>query len=79
MVRVFLARDLGDVPAEQRHDRHDEEADLQIVRIDLDEAVGMVLAGEITNASCVAGLLAAARARDAGWSVLRRPDTPLPG
>jgi ADP-ribose pyrophosphatase len=79
LVRVFLARDLGEVPAEQRHDRHDEEADLQIVRIDLDEAVGMVLAGEVTNGPCVAGLLAAARARDAGWSVLRRADTPLPG
>ena len=78
LVRVFLARDLGDVPSAQRHDRRDEEADLQIVRIDLDEAVGMVLAGEITNASCVAGLLAAARARDAGWSVLRRADSPLP-
>ncbi|MGC1210168.1 MAG: NUDIX hydrolase [Micromonospora sp.] len=78
VVRVFLARDLADVPAEQRHDRREEEADLQVVRVDLDEAVGMVLAGEITNASCVAGLLAAARARDAGWSVLRRADTPLP-
>ena len=78
-VRVFLARDLADVPAEHRHDRRDEEADLQIVRIDLDEAVGMVLAGEITNASAVAGLLAAARARDVGWSALRRPEAPLPG
>ncbi|SCG49384.1 NUDIX domain-containing protein [Micromonospora halophytica] len=78
VVRVFLARDLADVPAEQRHQRSDEEADLQVVRVDLDEAVGMVLAGEITNASCVAGLLAAARARDAGWSVLRRSDAPLP-
>ncbi|SCG75175.1 NUDIX domain-containing protein [Micromonospora inositola] len=78
VVRIFLGRDLADVPAEQRHDRRDEEADLQVVRVDLDEAVGMVLAGEITNASCVAGLLAAARARDAGWSMLRRPDAPLP-
>ncbi|RGC65231.1 ADP-ribose pyrophosphatase [Micromonospora sp. MW-13] len=78
VVRVFLARDLADVPAGRRHQRSEEEADLQVVRIDLDEAVRMVLAGEITNASAVAGLLAAARARDAGWSVLRRPDAPLP-
>ncbi|MEH0939222.1 NUDIX hydrolase [Micromonospora psammae] len=78
VVRVFLARDLREVPAEQRHERREEEADIQIVRLDLDEAVGMVLAGEITNGPCVAGLLAAARARDAGWSVLRRPDAPLP-
>ena len=78
VVRVFLARDLADVPAEARHERREEEADIQIVRLDLDEAVGMVLAGEITNGPCVAGLLAAARARDAGWSVLRRADAPLP-
>ncbi|SCF45967.1 NUDIX domain-containing protein [Micromonospora mirobrigensis] len=79
LVRIFLARDLGEVPQGQRHERTDEEADLQVVRLDLDEAVGMVLAGEITNGPCVAGLLAAARARDAGWSVLRRADAPLPG
>ncbi|MFI6271830.1 NUDIX domain-containing protein [Micromonospora zamorensis] len=78
LVRVFLARDLAEVPADERHERRDEEADLQIVRIDLDEAVAMVLAGEITNASAVAGLLATARARDTGWSTLRRSDAPLP-
>ncbi|MFC0005500.1 NUDIX domain-containing protein [Micromonospora siamensis] len=79
LVRIFLARDLAEVPQRQRHERTDEEADLQVVRLDLNEAVGMVLAGEITNGPCVAGLLAAARARDAGWSVLRRADAPLPG
>ncbi|MET8553139.1 NUDIX hydrolase [Micromonospora zamorensis] len=78
LVRVFLARDLAEVPADERHERRDEEADLQVVRIDLDEAVAMVLAGEITNASAVAGLLATARSRDAGWSTLRRADAPLP-
>ncbi|WP_406068438.1 NUDIX domain-containing protein [Micromonospora sp. NBC_01638] len=78
LVRVYLARELADVPADERHERSDEEADLQIVRIDLDEAVGMVLTGEITNASAVAGLLAAARARDTGWSALRHADVPLP-
>ncbi|MFC4147231.1 NUDIX domain-containing protein [Micromonospora mangrovi] len=78
VVRVFLARDLADVPPQQRHQRSEEEADLQVVRVDLDEAVRMVLAGEITNASCVAGLLAAARARDTGFTELRRPDAPLP-
>ncbi|MET8234329.1 NUDIX hydrolase [Micromonospora sp. NPDC005298] len=78
IVRVFLARDLGDVPVDERHERHDEEADLQVVRIDLDEAVAMVLAGEVTNASAVAGLLAAARARDTGFTALRRADAPLP-
>ncbi|KXK58613.1 ADP-ribose pyrophosphatase [Micromonospora rosaria] len=79
LVRIFLARDLAEVPADKRHQRHDEEADMQVVRLDLDEAVRMVLAGEITNAACVAGLLATVRARDTGWSVLRRADAPLPG
>ncbi|MEU8424782.1 NUDIX hydrolase [Micromonospora sp. NPDC048835] len=77
VVRVFLARDLADVPADERHERHDEEADLQVVRIDLDEAVAMVLAGEVTNAAAVAGLLAVARARDTGFTSLRRADAPL--
>ncbi|MGC4897569.1 NUDIX domain-containing protein [Micromonospora sp. DT31] len=78
VIRVFLARDLAEVPAGQRHDRRDEEADMQVVRVDLDEAVRMVLAGEITNAACVAGLFAAARARDGGFAELRDPRAPLP-
>ncbi|WIM94580.1 NUDIX hydrolase [Actinoplanes oblitus] len=62
-VLVFLARDLAEVPAGERHARAEEEADLEVVRVDLDEAVAMVLRGEITNAAAVAGLLAAARVR----------------
>jgi ADP-ribose pyrophosphatase len=65
------------VPPEQRHERRDEEADLEVCRVPLDEAVAMVLAGEITNAACVAGVLAAARVRDAGWVTARPADTPL--
>ena len=65
-IRIFLARELGEVSTAERHERTQEEAELEVVRLDLDRAVGMVLAGEITNAACVAGLLAAARARDTG-------------
>ena len=75
-IRLFLARDLSPVPDEERHERTDEEADIEIAWLDLDEAVAMVLRGEITNASAVAGLLAAARARDDGWATLRPADTP---
>jgi 8-oxo-dGDP phosphatase len=71
MIRLFLVRGLAPVPAPQRHDRRDEEADMQVRLVDLDEAVRMVLAGEVTNAAAVAGLLAAARARDSGWATLR--------
>lgn len=77
MIRIFLARDLSEVPQDQRHERRDEEADMEVVWFDLDRAVAMVLAGEITNAACVAGLLAAARARDTGYEQLRPADTPF--
>ena len=71
-IRLFLARDLAPVPESQRHSRTDEEADLEVARIDLDEAVAMVLRGEVTNAAAVGGLLAAVRARDEGWATLRQ-------
>jgi 8-oxo-dGTP pyrophosphatase MutT (NUDIX family) len=75
-IRIFLARDLSPVPEDERHDRTGEEADLEIAWFDLDEAVAMVLRGEITNAAAVGGLMSAARARDDGWATLRPADTP---
>ncbi|HEX6501075.1 MAG TPA: NUDIX hydrolase [Micromonosporaceae bacterium] len=77
LIRLFLARDLAPVPHHERHNRSDEEAGLTVRMVDLDEAVGMVFTGEITNAACVAGLLAAARARELDWAPLRPADTPL--
>lgn len=77
-IRIFLARDLAAVPDALLHARTHEETDLVVRRMDLDEAVRLVLAGEITNAACVAGVLAAARARDLDWSTLRPADAPLP-
>lgn len=78
IIRIFLARDLAPVPDALRHVRTHEETHLVASRVDLDEAVRMALGGEITNAACVAGVLAAARARDLGWSTLRPADAPLP-
>ena len=75
-IRIFLARDLSPVPEDERHERTDEEADLEVAWFDLDEAVAMILRGEITNSSTVAALLAAARAREDGWATLRPADTP---
>lgn len=77
-VRVFLARGLVEVGRPAGPD--DEEADLSVVRLSLADAVCQVLAGEIVNASAVAGLLAAQavlagiaqpRPVDASW-----PDRP---
>ncbi len=77
-VRVFLARGLTEVGRPTGGDN--EEADLEVVRLPLAEAVHQVLAGEIINAPTVAGLLAAQivlagtaqpRPVDASW-----PDRP---
>ncbi|AOS64403.1 NUDIX domain-containing protein [Actinoalloteichus hymeniacidonis] len=75
VVRVFLATDLHEV--ETMAAEGNEEADLVVHRVPLDEAVRMVVAGEIVNASTATGLLAAravltglaeARDVDAPWS-----------
>ncbi len=75
-IRVFLARDLS--PSPHPHPREHEEAGLTVARVPLDEAVAKVLSGQITNGPAVAGLLAAARARDLGWAPLRALDAPPP-
>ncbi len=77
-VRVYLARDLAPVPAADRHVGADEETDLGVHRVDLDEAVAAVFTGDIQNSLAVAGLLAAAYARDHQWSTLRPADVPWP-
>ena len=56
-VRVFLACGLSEVRRPDGAD--DEEADLEIHRVPLDDAVRRVLSGEIVNSSTAAGLLAA--------------------
>jgi ADP-ribose pyrophosphatase len=78
LIRLFLARDLSEVPPDQRHTREYEEADLTVQRFALDKAVTMALTGEITNSACLIGVLAAAEARQRGWATLRPVDTPLP-
>ena len=78
VVRVFLARELSSVGREIADG--DEETDLVVGRFPLEQAVRMVLAGEVVNASSVAGILAAwavvagglpARTVEAAW-----PDRP---
>ncbi len=77
-VRIFLARGLSDVPADDRHVGVEEETDLGVHRRPLDDAVAAVLAGEIENSLACTGILAAARARDLSWTPLRPPDAPWP-
>lgn len=78
VIRLFVARGLSDVPNEGRYHREHEEAELVTVRVSLDEAVAMVLRGEIGNAAAVVGVLGAARLRDQGWPPGRDPDAQPP-
>jgi ADP-ribose pyrophosphatase len=72
-IRLFLARELSPVPAEHRHTRTAEEAELEVTWVPLDDAVLMVMSGEIANAAAMVGLLGAAQARDRDWKSLRPP------
>jgi ADP-ribose pyrophosphatase len=78
IIRLFLARDLDDVPEGERHERTHEEAAMTVTRVPLDTAVTMALSGEITNAACIIGILATAQAKARNWATLRQLDEPLP-
>lgn len=74
-VRVFLARGLTEVGRPPGAD--DEEADLEVLRLPLAEAVHQVLTGEIVSSPTVAGLLAL-QAVLTGGAELRAVDAPWP-
>jgi len=78
IVRVFLARGLVDVPPEERHVQTEEEADMPVRRVPLNEACTAAQAGRLHSAMAVAGLFAAAQAREQGWARLRPADEPWP-
>jgi 8-oxo-dGTP pyrophosphatase MutT (NUDIX family) len=75
-IRIFLARDLAEVPVADRFVPEHEELTLTVSRVPLAEAVRRVLAGELTNAAAVAGVLAAAQGASTGWVGLRSVDAP---
>lgn len=61
---VYLASDLRDVPEADRHERTEEEADLEPVWVPLDDAVAGVMEGRLHSPTAVVGILAAARKKD---------------
>jgi ADP-ribose pyrophosphatase len=65
-VRVFLASGLSAAAPAEGFVVEDEELQITVQRVPLDEAIGRCLAGELTNAIAVAGILAA--------GLLRGPD-----
>jgi 8-oxo-dGTP pyrophosphatase MutT (NUDIX family) len=71
VIRLYLARDLGQVPVDQRHVRQHEEAGLTTRWVNLDDAVGMAMRGEISNGACLIGVMAAAYARSRDFTTLR--------
>ncbi len=77
-IRIYLARDLTDIPHHERHERTDEEAEIEFHWIGLDDAVASVLAGRLHNPSAVVGILAAAAARANAYEGLRPADAPWP-
>ncbi|MEU0542200.1 NUDIX hydrolase [Nocardia sp. NPDC005978] len=74
-LRIYLASGLYET--EQPEPEH-EEADLQVLRVPVAEAARRALAGEITNATAVAGVTALLAARAAGLEP-RPADAPWPG
>lgn len=75
-IRVFLARDLTELPAGRPVTGEAEEAFLPRVWVALDEAVEMVLTGDLGSPSAVVGVLAASAAKSRGWEALRAADAP---
>jgi len=71
-IRVFLARDLAEVPAAQRDfvPRH-EETQLELGWVSLDEALAAFVAGDLHNGVAAVGILSAYAARASGFSGLR--------
>jgi ADP-ribose pyrophosphatase len=76
-LRVFLARGLERVPeAERDFVPKDEEAHLLLDWLPLDEAVRLVLAGQLHNGVAAMGILAGYAARSDRFAALRAPDAP---
>jgi 8-oxo-dGTP pyrophosphatase MutT (NUDIX family) len=76
-LRVFLARGLHEVPvADRTFVPVNEEAHLIVDWVPLDQAVSLVLAGELHNGVAVVGLLAAHIAQRSGFAGLRDADAP---
>jgi 8-oxo-dGDP phosphatase len=77
LIRIYLARGISE--SVDRFQPEAEEITMTVVRLPLADALGRVQSGRITNAAAVAGICAAALARDAEWRPLRPADVPWPG
>jgi 8-oxo-dGTP pyrophosphatase MutT (NUDIX family) len=78
-IRVFLARELTEVPEDQRHERTGEEADMPMAWVPVAEAVEAVLSGRVRNPSTAMGLLALQVHAAQGFAGLRPAEAPWQG
>jgi ADP-ribose pyrophosphatase len=77
-VRIYLARELTQVPEADRHVGEHEEADMPIEWVPLDDAVAAIVAGRVHNPLAIMGILSAVQARGDGWRQLRPADADWP-
>lgn len=76
-LRVFLARDLTEVSDSERDFvRKHEEASLEYAWVPIEQAVSLVLAGDLHNGPAVVGILSAYAARRDGFAGLRPLSAP---
>jgi 8-oxo-dGDP phosphatase len=76
-LRIFLARDLTEVPeADRSYVRQHEEASLLLAWLPLDQAVARIRAGDLHNGVTALGILSAYAARPDGFTGLRDADAP---
>lgn len=75
--RCYLARDLHEVDGGRPATGEAEEAHLPRTWVPLDEAIDLVLRGDLHNPTVVAGVLATAAARGRDWATLRPADEPM--
>ena len=76
-LRVFLARDLAEVSDSERDFvREHEEASLKYAWVPIEQAVSLVLAGDLHNGPAVVGILSAYAARRDGFAGLRPLSAP---
>jgi ADP-ribose pyrophosphatase len=75
-IRIYLAQDLRALPGGRLHTGEAEEAHLPQAWVPLDEAVELVMGGQIGSPSGVAGILALAAVRHRGEGLLRPVGAP---
>lgn len=75
-IRIYLARDLTDVPEDERHEREHEEADMEGRWVPLDTILAAIARADVAGPTLIIGAYALDAAMRADWSTLRPADSP---